>query len=159
MHGGGFIALSSRSTQSYTRKWADELKVPIFSVDYRMPPNHTFPTASNDCLVVYEFLLNHVHKFMNIKPTNIYITGDSAGGNLTCSLTGLILKKKLAIPRGLYIAYPAVDLRLTFSKSKIYSLTDVLLWPSMLLLCLNSYLANDFKQAENPIASPILMNE
>jgi len=151
--------LSSRSTQSYTRKWADELSVPIFSVDYRMPPNHPFPTAPNDCLLVYEFLLNHVHKFMNIKPTNIYLAGDSAGGNLACVLTGLILKKKLAIPRGIYVAYPAVDLRLAFSKSKIYSLTDVLLWPSMLLLCLNQYLSNDFKKADNLMASPILIDE
>jgi acetyl esterase/lipase len=96
---------------------------------------------------------------MNVKATNIYLTGDSAGGNLACVLTGLILKKKLSIPRGIYVAYPAVDLRLTFSRSKIYSLTDVLLWPSMLLLCLKSYLSSDFKKAENPIASPILIDE
>src|SRR5690349_9599624 len=110
MHGGGFIALSSRSTQSYTRKWANQLNVPIFSIDYRMPPNHPFPTAPNDCFTVYQFLLNHIDKYMNIRPTNIYISGDSAGGNLACSLTGLILKNKLPIPRGIYVAYPAVDL-------------------------------------------------
>ena len=159
MHGGGFIALSSRSSQNYTRIWADELNVPIFSVDYRMPPNHPFPHAPNDCLVVYEFLLNHIHKVMNIRPTNIYITGDSAGGNLACSLTGLILKKKLPIPRGLYVVYPAADLRLTFTLSRIYALTDVLLWPTLLLLCLNSYLSNDFKKAEDPLASPVLFTE
>jgi hormone-sensitive lipase len=53
MHGGGFIALTSRSSQTYTRKWADDLNVPIFSVDYRMPPKHPFPDAPNDCLIVY----------------------------------------------------------------------------------------------------------
>jgi len=96
---------------------------------------------------------------MNIKPTNIYITGDSAGGNLACSLTGLILRNKLPVPRGLYVAYPAVDLRLHFTFSRIYALTDVLLWPSILLLCLNSYLNKDFTQSNNPIASPLLLTE
>jgi len=159
MHGGGFVALSSRSMQAYTRKWANALNVPIFSIDYRMPPNHPFPTAPQDCLIVYKFLLNHVDKFMNISPKNIYISGDSAGGNLTCSLTGLILKDKLPIPRGLYVAYPAVDLRMMFTLSRIYSLTDILLWPPMLLLCLNSYLSKDFSQAESPVASPLLLTE
>lgn len=37
-HGGGFLALSSRSMQVYTRRWARDLKVPVFSIDYRMPP-------------------------------------------------------------------------------------------------------------------------
>lgn len=38
MHGGGFLALSSRSMQVHTRRWARDLKVPVFSIDYRMPP-------------------------------------------------------------------------------------------------------------------------
>lgn len=96
---------------------------------------------------------------MNIKPTNIYIAGDSAGGNLACALTGLILKKKLPIPRGLYIAYPAADLRLKFSLSRIYALTDILVWPSILLLCQASYMDNDFQVAEHPTASPVLLDE
>jgi hormone-sensitive lipase len=52
---------------------------------------------------------------MNIRPTNIYLAGESAGGNLVCSLTGLILKNKLPIPKGLYMAYPATDIRIIFS--------------------------------------------
>ena len=94
MHGGGFIALSSRAMQIYTRKWANELDIPIFSVDYRMPPDHPFPQAPHDCFLVYRFLLNHVHQYMNIKPQHIYLAGDSAGGNLALSVTGLIMKYK-----------------------------------------------------------------
>jgi len=84
---------------------------------------------------------------MNIKPTQIYLAGESAGGNLVCSLTGLILKNKLPIPKALYMAYPATDLRMIFSESRLYSITDPLLWPSMLLLCLKSYLKGDLKKA------------
>lgn len=92
MHGGGFLALSSRSMQIYTRRWARDLRVPVFSIDYRMPSEHRFPTAPNDCLTVYKFLLRHIHKYINVNPKKIIIAGDSAGGNLAFALTGLILK-------------------------------------------------------------------
>ena len=92
MHGGGFIALSSRSMQSITRRWANELDVPILSIDYRMAPDHPFPIPGYDCLAVYKFVLNHIHKYINIKPTEIYLAGDSAGGNLSCVLAGMALK-------------------------------------------------------------------
>ena len=38
VHGGGFVSMSSGSHQNYTRVWANELNVPIFSVDYRLSP-------------------------------------------------------------------------------------------------------------------------
>jgi hormone-sensitive lipase len=159
MHGGGFIALSSRSMQIYTRKWANELDVPIFSVDYRMPPDHPFPAAPYDCLVAYQFLLHHVHKFMNIRPTNIILAGDSAGGNLALSTTALILKNKLPPPKGIYSAYPPTDMRMMFSESRMNAITDVLLWPTTLLLCLKQYLQEDPTKAEDPLASPALLTE
>jgi hormone-sensitive lipase len=49
-HGGGFIALSSCTSQTYTRKWANALKVPVFSVDYGKPPEFRFPYPVLDCL-------------------------------------------------------------------------------------------------------------
>jgi hormone-sensitive lipase len=143
MHGGGFIALSSRMMQTMTRRWAKKLKIPIFSIDYRKPPNYPFPAAPNDCLTVYKFIANHIHKYMNIHPKNIYLAGDSAGGNLACSLMGQILKNSLPIPKGIYLAYPAADLRMNFSPSKVNAINDPLLWPSMLILCLKEYLGGN----------------
>ena len=124
-----------------------------------MPPEHPFPQAPYDCFLVYRFLINHVHKYMNIKPTNIFLAGDSAGGNLALSLTGLILKHKETIPKGIYASYPATDMRMIFSESRLHSITDVLLWPSTLLLCLNQYLKGDWSKAEDPLASPALLTE
>ena len=136
MHGGGFVALSSHTQQFITRRWARKLKVPVFSVDYRMPPEHPFPTAPEDCLKVYKFLINHISDYFNITPKKIILAGDSAGGNLALSLCALIMKNNLPIPHGIYAAYPACDVRMSFSPSKIHALTDPLLYPSMLLLCL-----------------------
>jgi acetyl esterase/lipase len=38
IHGGGFISMSSFIHQTYTRIWANNLKVPIISVDYGKAP-------------------------------------------------------------------------------------------------------------------------
>lgn len=138
-HGGGFVALSSRSMQNYTRIWANALNIPVFSVDYRMPPEHPFPQAPNDCLTVYKFIMEHIDHYFNIRPKRMYLAGDSAGGNLACVLTGLILKNNLTIPSGLYVSYPAADLRKAYSPSRIHSITDPLLWPTMLMLCIKAY--------------------
>lgn len=87
-----------------------------------MPPDHPFPQAPLDCYAVYQFLLNHAHKYMNLRPSNIFVTGDSSGGNIALSLTGLILKRKQPAPKGVYAIYPVVDLRYHFTESKLYSL-------------------------------------
>lgn len=145
--------------QSYTRKWANALQVPVFSIDYRMPPEHPFPTAPFDCLKVYRFITEHIHEYVNIRPKNIYLAGDSAGGNLACSLAGLVLRDKLPLPKGLYVLYPALDLQIAYSASRLHALTDPLLWPSMLLLCLASYLKNSTQECMNPLASPLLLTE
>ena len=143
MHGGGFISLSSQSMQIFTRRWARDLKLPVFSIDYRMPTEHPYPTAPYDCLRVYEFLITHINKYMNINPKKIILAGDSAGGNIACSLTALILKNSLPCPTGIYLAYPSCDLRKQFNPSKLHAFTDLLLQPSMLLLCLRSYVGDE----------------
>ncbi len=38
IHGGGFISMSSFIHQSYTRRWANSLNIPIISVDYGKAP-------------------------------------------------------------------------------------------------------------------------
>jgi len=73
---------------------------------------------------------------MNIEPLNIYLAGDSAGGNLACSLMGNILKHRLPEPKGIYLAYPTLDIRNRFTPSKVNSLMEPFLWPSMLTLIL-----------------------
>lgn len=43
IHGGGFISMSSFIHQTYTRNWANELGVPIVSVDYGKAPEYPYP--------------------------------------------------------------------------------------------------------------------
>ena len=56
-HGGGFVAMDSASHQNYTRRWANILHVPVFSVDYRLSPKYPYPDPVNDCFQAYVWVL------------------------------------------------------------------------------------------------------
>lgn len=64
IHGGGFVAMSSRSHQNYTRVWANAVDAPIFSIDYRLSPKHSFPAALDDCWQAYLWIVHFsIHYF------------------------------------------------------------------------------------------------
>ena len=65
IHGGGFISMSSGSHQVYTRKWANSLKVPIFSIDYGLAPKYPYPKAFDDCFQAYLWILNNVETYFS----------------------------------------------------------------------------------------------
>lgn len=94
-------------------------------------------------LRVYEFVVNELHLYTNIRPRKIILAGDSAGGNLVCALMGLIIKNGLPPVHGVFLAYPACDTRKNFSPSRIYAFDDAILYPTLLILCLSEYLGNN----------------
>jgi len=73
---------------------------------------------------------------MNIRPKRIILAGDSAGGNLVCSLNALIMRGNLQPIDSMFLAYPAMDTRKKFSPSRINSFNDAILYPTLLLLCM-----------------------
>jgi hormone-sensitive lipase len=49
--------MSSYIHQTYTRHWANNLSVPIVSVDYGKAPLYPFPNGLYDCLEAYMWIL------------------------------------------------------------------------------------------------------
>jgi len=107
---------------------------------------------------VYEFIINHINKYFNINPKNIYVIGDSAGGSISCGLITMILQKGMKVPQGQFLIYPNLDLRKVYYGSRKYLLEEPLLWPSLIKLALEHYLPSkhDF---ECQLASPLLLTE
>lgn len=61
-HGGGFIAQSSRSHETYLRQWATEIDAPIFSIDYSLAPECPYPRALEDAFYGYCWALQNLGK-------------------------------------------------------------------------------------------------
>ncbi len=75
-----------------------------YSVDYRVPPDHPFPAALDDCVAAYGALLEH------IPPERIVVEGVSAGGNLSAALLLRARDEGLPMPAGAMLMTPELDL-------------------------------------------------
>lgn len=105
-------------------------------------------------------MVNKLPLVSNIKAKNIVLVGDSAGGNLVCSLMGMILRNRLLKPIGMLLAYPAVCLEIKFSPSRLISFNTPILHASLLTLCLKEYLGAEFHRAQkHPLASPLYLTK
>jgi hormone-sensitive lipase len=141
IHGGGWVSMSSGSHQNYTRLWANDLNIPIFSIDYRLAPKNPFPDALNDCWQVYYYLIERGGYDLGINggkpPKKVILVGDSAGGNLVAAITIMAIQRNYRVPDGIILAYPGLNLQKSdFSPSLLLSLDDPILPYPFLQMCL-----------------------
>ncbi|RMZ92096.1 hypothetical protein DV736_g653, partial [Chaetothyriales sp. CBS 134916] len=95
-HGGGFFCLDPASHRHITALLAKRTAGRVFSLRYRLAPQHPFPSALIDCLLSYLYLLAPPPSAFHtpVPASHIVFAGDSAGGNLALSLNLLILTLK-----------------------------------------------------------------
>lgn len=164
IHGGGFIAMSPSSHQNYTRKWSNQLGVPVFSIDYRLSPQYRFPHALDDVYQAYVWLITYGEEYYKIQIDDIILAGDSAGGNLVASLTYLLIMNNIRLPKVVFMFYPALKMCLdNLSLSYLNAITDSILEFNLLTYCIESYQAFNNKgeafETKNPFVSPLFMEE
>lgn len=108
IHGGGFIATTTQSHQSYARVWANNLpNAVIFSIDYRMAPKHKFPDAVDDCWQAYVWIIKNAQRTFGINYKKVVVTGDSAGGSLSITLTLMAINRNFRAPDAIMTSYPS----------------------------------------------------
>lgn len=106
IHGGGYINGFSKMYNKTALKYAQASKSsPVFSIDYRVAPKFKYPTALNDVIDGYHWLLNQGYQ-----PKDIIIAGDSAGGGLALALTLKLQDNHQPLPKMLILSSPWTDL-------------------------------------------------
>jgi epsilon-lactone hydrolase len=93
IHGGGFVSCSPGTHISVTAALAKLSRWRIFSMDYRLAPEHSFPAGLDDVVSAYKWLLAQGHD-----PKSIAVAGDSAGGGLVLSLLVRLRAEGVAMP-------------------------------------------------------------
>jgi acetyl esterase/lipase len=104
IHGGAWVLGGGDLCQRTTIASADAIKVRVWSVDYRMPPDDPFPAPLDDCLTAYRVLLDER------EPTEIVVGGTSAGGNLAAALILRARDEGLPLPAAVVFNTGAFDL-------------------------------------------------
>jgi acetyl esterase len=82
LHGGGFVVGNLNTHDRIMRLLARDSGYAVLGVDYRLSPEHRFPTAIEETMVVARYLLNHGPE-LDLDPHRIAMGGDSAGANLS----------------------------------------------------------------------------
>ena len=104
VHGGGLVMGGGEACRLMAGASAFGAGMPTWAPDYRMPPDHPYPAALDDCLAVYRALLGLR------PPEQLFVGGASAGGNLAAALMLRALHEGLPMPAGLILITPEVDL-------------------------------------------------
>ncbi|XP_021074817.1 hormone-sensitive lipase isoform X3 [Mus pahari] len=138
IHGGGFVAQTSKSHEPYLKNWAQELGVPIFSIDYSLAPEAPFPRALEECFFAYCWAVKHCD-LLGSTGERICLAGDSAGGNLCITVSLRAAAYGVRVPDGIMAAYPVTTLQSSASPSRLLSLMDPLLPLSVLSKCVSAY--------------------
>lgn len=107
LHGGGWFFGGLNTHRSLVARISAAARVPALNVAYRMVPEVPFPTEIDDCVSAYRWLLDR-----GVRPDEIVIMGDSAGGHLTFAAALAALGAGLPAPAGLVSISGCLDLDL-----------------------------------------------
>lgn len=110
LHGGGFTIGSPEACDSLCAQIAVGARCLVFSVDYRLAPEHPFPAALDDAVDAFRWIATEARS-LGADPGRLLLGGDSAGGNLTAVACRLLADSGGPSPSGQVLIYPATDFR------------------------------------------------
>jgi acetyl esterase/lipase len=80
IHGGAFMMGSRRSSDQVNWRIAQQCNVAVVSPEYRMAPEHEYPSGHDDCEAVSRWLLDHASD--EFGSDRLLVGGESAGAHI-----------------------------------------------------------------------------
>lgn len=140
VHGGALVGGDLQTHENISIELANRTGSVVIALDYRKPPEFTYPASYTDCEAVLSWIKNNAATFNGDK-TKLFITGDSGGG-LQLAALAIKLKRELGA-RAICFINPATDIRTPS--------------PGFYTMVVNWYLNG--KPATDSIASPIMATD
>jgi len=103
-HGGGYVLSSVQTHDEMVSFISDNLGAKVFSLDYSLAPENKYPSALNEALFAYEWLISNGYDSEEIS-----LCGDSAGAHLAASLTHYLIANNHSKPQSQLLIYPMCD--------------------------------------------------
>jgi salicylate hydroxylase len=110
LHGGGYVMGSAELSAPLAGRLAGAVGGWSLVPDYRLAPEHPFPAALDDVLVLYRWLAREYPQ------APILVSGECAGGGLALSLAVALRDADAAatrMPAGIHVVSPFCDLALS----------------------------------------------
>lgn len=151
VHGGGWCRGDIESYDTHLREMANTLGISILSVEYRLAPEHPFPAGHQDVYDVYLWVRQTFLKERGYQ--QLYLGGDSGGGNLTAGVICRLIHEGIPLPDQYIGIYPSLDFSLKQESYKTYE-TGYLLTTEAVDFYINQYLGmkeHRFNFAASPL--------
>mmetsp|Transcript_25260 Transcript_25260/g.60112 ORF Transcript_25260/g.60112 Transcript_25260/m.60112 type:complete len:378 (-) Transcript_25260:66-1199(-) len=103
LHGGAYLVCGVATHRRLASWLAAEAELPVLAVDYRLMPEHTFSDIVSDGAAAFERLLA-----AGLRPEQVALAGDSAGGHLAICLA-MSLKERGQAPGAVVAFSPWID--------------------------------------------------
>ncbi|MFE2429104.1 alpha/beta hydrolase [Streptomyces sp. NPDC059373] len=125
IHGGGFMLGAPEIDHGHNLVICRELGAAVFSVDYRLAPEHPYPAGLEDCYAGLSWAAKNATD-LGIDPDRIALFGGSAGGGLAAGLALLARDRGGPAIRFQFLGVPELDDRLDTPSMRTF--TDTPLW-------------------------------
>lgn len=149
LHGGGYIFGSVVSHRGLVTGLGSLAGVRTLALDYRLAPEHKFPSPVEDAVAGYRYLLDQ-----GLAPERIAVGGDSAGGGLAIALMITLREAGLPLPGAALCISPWVDMMLQGDSMVTKAELDPLVSRDVLTRTIGEYIA--VEDRTDPRASPLL---
>jgi monoterpene epsilon-lactone hydrolase len=104
LHGGAFVTGSPAAHRETAARVSLSAGVRVFSLAYRLAPEHPFPAAVDDTLSAFRWLLDQ-----GIPPSNLVMGGESSGGGLALQALLRMKEEGIPLPAAAYFISPVTD--------------------------------------------------
>jgi len=152
IHGGGWIYGSLDSHDATCRVLAEQAQLRVISVDYRLAPEHPFPSAVDEVWAAWEWVTEHA-RGLGIDPDHLAVGGDSAGGNLSAVIAQEAVRRGAKAPTFQLLIYPATDFSTTYPSEEKFG-EGFFLTTEFMQLARENYLVGD-EDLTDPRISPL----
>jgi epsilon-lactone hydrolase len=148
LHGGGYYFCSPTTHRAIAFGLATRAEADLFSLDYRLAPEHPFPAALDDALGAYRRLLDD-----GARAQSLVIAGDSAGGGLALATLVALRDAGDPLPAGAVLYSPWTDLASTGASIRENDGRDPMFCGDVFARVARLYLGA--ASATDPYASPV----
>lgn len=110
VHGGGFMfgSIDNATSRDWCADVAFRVGAVVVDVEYRLAPEHTFPTAPEDVYQAYTWVTEQAQA-LRIDASRIAVSGESAGGNLAAVVSMMVRDRGGLRPLFQLLEVPVVD--------------------------------------------------
>ena len=147
LHGGGYVSGGPLFYRHFTWRIADLMKARVWTLEYRLAPEHPFPAALDDAVSAFHWLTQEAGA------DELFVMGDSAGAGLALCLLLKLRDSGTPLPAAAVAMSPWTDLALTGTSLTGNAAADPMLNARDLPELVCCYLAG--ADPRDPYASPL----